>query len=1362
MSELNFGPNAMEVTPTAIPTESMECGENFRGHLGLSEARRARRALPLSFAQQQVWSYANLALRIPLCNTVLIVRRTGPIDQEVLEQTLSELLRRHESLRTTFATEDSALVQVINEHQIAELSATDLRGIPEPEREAEVRRIAEEQVRQPFDLAEGPMMRARLLQLCSDHYVLIVALHTIIADDRSKNVYARELSALYEAYSAGLPSPLPNLPMHYTDFANWQKTQFGDDVVEQQISYWHEQLAGIPAVLELPTDRPRPPAQTFRGTRESVLLPNSLRQALAKLSEREGVSLFVLLLAVFQTLLMRYTRQDDIVVGSTLPGREEVRTQGLIGPFATTVAIRTDMGGDPTFRELLGRVRDVASAAREHQNIPWERLVREVQPDRDASRHPLFQVLFSLEDFDSLPEPGWEIADLAVDTGTVKVDLQLQLHNRPDGLAAYFTYSTDLFDSVTCVRMAGHFQKLLEGIVANPDEHLSRLPLLTNAERQQILVEWNDTQTDYANNQCIHQLFEHQVGRVPDATAVVFENKHLTYRELNARANQLARYLQKLGVGPDMLVGICMERCLQMVVAILGILKAGGAYVPLDPSHPKERLQAILTDADSPVVLTLEDLAGRLPDHQSRVLCLDSNWPIIEQENGENPLTQVNPEHSAYAIFTSGSTGKPKGVLIPHKAIVNHMLWMCDAFKPQSSDRILQRTPYTFDASVWEFYLPIISGATLVIARPGGHIEPTYLTDLITREKVTIIQFVPSILRVFLEAEYVEKCSSLRLVFCGGEALTADLQALFYKRLDCELYNLYGPTECTIDSTFWKCRKQWDHPILPIGRPIANLQAYVLDRNLQPVPVCVVGELYIGGVGVGRGYLNRPELTRDRFISDPFTNEPGTRMYKTGDLARYLPTGDIEYLGRMDQQVKIHGLRIELGEIETALGEHPDILHNVVIAQETSSGERRLVAYLVLRSGGNVEIAELRSRLLQKLPDYMVPSAFVTVDTMPLTPNGKVDRRALPVPEQSNLADKETFASPRDKVEAWLVTIWESVLGVRPIGVRHNFFELGGHSLMAVRLMHRVEQVFGRNLPIATLLQAPTVEQLALILRQKEWSSPRSSLVAIQTGTKPPFFCVHGAGGAVIRFYDLARHLGPDQSVYGLQAQGLVRKDSFPTRVEDMAADYISEIRNVQPEGPYFLGGYSLGGIVALEMGQQLMAQGQPPSLIVLFDTFCPPYASGTLAEKWYVLLKLLQFPAAGTRAHVSRTAKVLARGVQRRLSDMRVPRGLKQVRRAYEEAAREYVPRVYPGRVILFRSGERPLTEFCDPHKGWSAYASQLEIHEIAGNHDDILLEPQVRSVAEQLKACLEQADAPDQVGQFTDSSSAGEARRI
>ncbi len=1104
---------------------------------------------------------------------------------------------------------------------------------------------------------------------------------------------------------------------------------------EDDLLYWRQKLAGIPAILELPTDRPRAPVQSLRAARESVLLPTSLKHSLEALSEREGVSLFVLLLAAFQIQLSRYARQDDIVVGVPIEGCDDVEEPDRRFGIA---AIRTDLSGsDLTFRQLLSRTSEAENSARQHANVPWERLVEAVQPDRDASHHPVFQTLFSLEE-SQLSSAQGQTWDPAADARVMGVDLCLDLRHEPEGFTAHFTYSTDLFDDATVARMGGHFQTLLEGIVVNPDQQIARLPLLTDAERHQLVVEWNGTEMEYARDRCVHQLFEAQAVRTPDAIAVVFGKESLTYGELDCRANQLAHHLIKLGAKPNGLVGICLERSLEMVVGLFAILKAGSAYVPLDPAYPRDRIAYMLENSEAPLLLTQAQLAPNLPTGTAKVVLIDADWPEIARQSQETPTLALDPENRAYVIYTSGSTGKPKGVEVLHRGVVNFLTTMAERPGLTSGDRLLGVTTLSFDIAGLEIYLPLTQAASLEIVSREVATDGKQLLAKLATSGATVMQATPATWRMLLEAGWA---GDPRLkILIGGEAVPQALASQLLQR-SASVWNVYGPTETTIWSTLSKL--QIGQSTVTIGRPIGNTEVFILDKFLQPVPIGVAGELHIGGDGLARGYLRRPDLTAEKFIAHPFNPDSDARLYKTGDLVRYLPNGNIEFLGRIDHQVKIRGFRIELGEIESVLRQHSGINETVVVAREDTPGDKRVVAYFVPANGAAPTAGELRSFLKEKLPEYMLPSVFVMLKSMPLTPNGKVDRRSLPAPVQAELAPQATFAAPRDSVESRLVQIWEAVLGVRPIGVKDNYFELGGHSLLAVKLMSRIAQAFGKTLPTATLLQAPTIEQLATILRQAESSSsmPWSCLVPIQTsGSKPPFFCIHGINGGVVRFHDLSRHLGSDQPFYALQAQGLDTRYPCHTRTEDMAALYLGEIRKIQPHGPYLVGGYSFGGAIAFEIAQQLAAQGEQDALVVLFDTNFPMSNGASSQSTFLTLLQFFRTPAAQMPRYIWRILTVPKRAVHRRLHVARLPRDAKKVRSACLQAEENYKPQPFSGRVILFRSTHKPLGQVVDPRAEWERYAARgLEICEVPGNHENILLEPQVRFVAQQLKTHLE-----------------------
>ncbi|MFN6515779.1 MAG: non-ribosomal peptide synthase/polyketide synthase [Nostoc sp. CreGUA01] len=1038
--------------------------------------------IPLSFAQQRLWFLDQFEPNTASYNIPFGLRLVGTLNVAALEQSLIEIIHRHEALRTNFVTVDGQAAQIIKTQPNWTVTVVDLQHLSTIEQEIAAQKLMQQQGIQPFDLVNEALFRATLVVLSSTEQLLLVCMHHIVSDGWSMDVFVQELQALYNGYSQGQSSPLLPLPIQYADFAIWQRQWLQGEVLQSQLSYWQERLANAPTFLPLPTDRPRPAVQTFNGANLEFALSVELTQQLTKLSQKQGCTFFMTLLAAYNTLLYRYTGQTDILVGTPIANRDRTELEGLIGFFVNTLVMRTEVLGDRTFNELLTHVRETALSAYAHQDLPFEMLVEALQPERDMSHTPLFQVMFVLNNapISEIQLTGLTVSELPIESSTAKFDLTLSMENAPTGLMGVWEYNTDLFSRSTIERMTGHFITLLSGIVVNPESKISQLPLLTQPEQHQLLFEWNDTQADYPQNKCIHQLFEEQVQRTPDAVAVVFENQQLTYHQLNTRANSLAHYLQSLGVKPDTLVGICVERSLLMVVGLLGILKAGGAYVPLDPEYPTERLSFMLEDAQVPILLTQEQLLEKLPQHQGQVVCLDTDWKLISQLSQDNPIAAVQDSNLAYVIYTSGSTGKPKGAMNTHLGICNRLLWMQQAYQLTAVDCILQKTPFSFDVSVWEFFWPLLTGARLVVAKPGGHKDSAYLVNLIVEQQVTTLHFVPSMLQAFIEEQSVKNCSSLKRVICSGEALPLELQERFFAQLDCQLHNLYGPTEAAIDVTFWQCQQKSNLKTVPIGRPIANTQIYILDSHLQSVPVGVAGELYIGGLGVARGYLNRPELTTERFIRNPFG---ANRLYKTGDLARYLPDGNIEYLGRIDNQVKIRGFRIELGEIEAALSQHSDVLTSCVIAREDNRGDKRLVGYVVPHQHTPTLGSKLRQFLKAKLPDYMVPNTFVVLESLPLTSNGKIDRRALPIPElDSTLLEK--YVAPRTPIEEMLAQIWVQVLKVDQVGIHNNFFELGGHSLLATQLVSRIRNIFKVELPLRELFARATVVELAQSIEQ--------------------------------------------------------------------------------------------------------------------------------------------------------------------------------------------------------------------------------------------------------------------------------------
>jgi len=1067
--------------------------------------------LPLSFSQESQWFLDQLNPNSYLYHINKAFRLRGSLNLRALEQTFDTIIARHEALRTTFVAVDGRPVQVINEPRAIDIPVIDLSDWPEAGRESEAQRRLDAEAKRPFDLARGPLVRATLLRLGEEEHLLLLSLHHIISDGWSNGLLLQEMITLYAGFAAGQASPLPELPIQYADYAVWQREWLQGKMLGQLFAYWKRKLAGAPAVLELPTDRPRPAVESFRGARQTILLPKSLSEALKGLSRHEGATLFMTLLAAFNALLARYCGQEDILVGSPIAGRTRVEAERLIGFFVNTLVLRTDLAGDPTFRELLMRVREMALGAYSHQDLPFEKLVEELQPERRLNSTPLFQVMFILQ---NTPKPRLEIPGLCLSLEQVSqekspVDLTLEVRETPDGLSCLFEYKTELFDASTITRMMEHYRSLLEGVVANPSEKVSALPLLTEAERRQLLVEWNATVADYSRDRCLHELIEAQVERTPDGLAVVCEEERLTYRELNGRANQLAHYLKTLGVGPEVLVGICVERSVEMVIGMLGILKAGGAYVPLDPAYPTQRLALMLEDADLPVLLTQRHLADELPEHKGKVVYLDQDWEQIAQSSIVNLPHTATPESPVYVIYTSGSTGRPKGVVIRHRSLVNYTEAAGEVYEIKSGDRALQFASISFDASAEEIYPCLTRGATLVLRTDAMLESVDAFLEHCRGWSITVLN-LPTAYWHQLVARLDERPqsfpASVRLVIIGGERALPERLALWQKLVGStvRLVNTYGPTEATVvatmcDLTHWTPADGALREV-PIGRPVRNAQAYVLDRHLQPVPVGVPGELFIGGDGLARGYLNRPELTQARFIPNPFSAEAGDYLYRTGDLVRYLVDGQIEFLGRVDQQVKVRGFRIELGEIEAALNQHPLVRESVVIAREDVPGDKRLVAYIVPAQKREELAGELRRFLKERLPDYMVPSAFVSLAALPLSPNKKVDHRLLPAPDSARPELEKSYVPPRNQTEEVLAGIWSAVLGLKQVGVEDNFFELGGHSLLATQMISRLRDAFDVRLPLRCLFETPTVAGLAQavghMLAQKVETEEIASLLA--------------------------------------------------------------------------------------------------------------------------------------------------------------------------------------------------------------------------------------------------------------------------
>ncbi len=1341
--------------------------KNAKGSAQHIERRKTSGPSPVSFAQEQLWFLNQLAPGSPVYNVVDVVRFNGPYNAAAIKKTLNELVRRHEVLRTVFFYGDARPLQNVLPGVELSFKEIDLSAFAAgEEQQREWKRVVKEEGRKPFDLSRAPLFRVAIVHLGPREHKLLLTIHHIIADEWSMELMHDEITQLYDAFSQGRPSPLAELPIQYADFAAWQREWLTGDALKRQESYWKKELAGAPTVLELPTDKPRLAAQSFNGAIESFKLPRDLSDQLKTLSREQQATLFMLLEAGFATLLHRYTGQEDILVGTPISGRTHSETEKLFGYFLNTVVLRAQFNDRMNFRALLQQVRERAVGAYAHPDLPFDRLVADLAPERDPSRSPVFQVMFVLHNPDGVSEVSQASGNRDLSTGTAKFDLTLVLSETPDGLEGMFEYNTDLFAGATIQRMCGHYARLLESITEDPEQSIAKLTMLPSAERAQVVTGWNQTAANFEGmDSCLHELFAEQAARTPEQTALVFEQKRMTYGELNRRANQLAHHLRGLGVGPEILVGLYMERSLEMIVGILGILKAGGAYVPMDPAYPKERIGYILEDSKAPIVVTQKSVVDELPSFTGKAICLDSDWPQIETQSGENPVSGAKSENLAYVLFTSGSTGRPKGVALEQRCAVSFVQWGKHVFTPAQLEGVLFATSVCFDLSVFEIFVTLAAGGKIIIAP-----DVLQLPNLPAKNEITLINTVPSAISELLRVGGVP--DSVKTVNLAGEPLSDSLAAEIYASTQVDgVYNLYGPTETTTYSTYTLVPRG---AAVTVGKPIANTQVYIVDSLRKPVPIGVPGELYIAGAGVARGYYGRADLTSERFVPDPFSGKPGARMYRTGDVCIWLADGDIRYVGRADHQVKLRGFRIELGEIEAAMEKHAAVRKAFAMVREDKPGMKRLVAYFeTKKDSAPAESAALRDQLKKVLPEYMVPTIFIPLERLPLTPNGKIDRKALPLPDDQPTAAAADSAAPRDAIEQMLCQIWAKVLNVKRIGLNDNFFDLGGHSLLAVRIVAEVEKLFGTRLPLATLLQAPTVAELAEILRKKNWTPRWSSLVPIRPGgSRPPLFLMHSHGGNVIEYYPLANQLDPDQPVYALQTRGLDGKIVKGLSMEEMAESYLEEIRSFQPEGPYYLGGFCLGGSLAMIAAQQLVEAGQEVALVIMIQTTHPDAIrfkpeTTRMQRLWYSASKRMDLEIenlsqrGGTYIvergrHLwnragARAAMLLDRVAEKENQDSaQLPMNyiLEVLGVEHERALHSFVPRPYGGDVLLFRTSKQLRGQNIDEILGWKGILTgHIEVCEIPGHQQNMLSMPNVvqlgKELTERLKAAHERHES-------------------
>jgi len=1435
----------------------------------------------LSFAQERLWFLDQLNPQSAVFNVPLTVRLSGPIDATVLERSINEIVRRHDALRTTFATVEGQPIPNVSSELNVELLTIDPASDAEPERETRALALLSEEAARPFDLTKGPLIRATLLRLDEHDHLFLVVMHHIVSDGWSLVLFFRELSAIYDAFARGEPSPLSELAIQYADYAVWQREWLNGEILQTQLAYWKGKLAGDLPVLDLPTDRPRPAVQTFRGAREWLVLSGDLASSIKTLGRREGVTLFITLLAAFKVLLWRYTGQEDVIVGSPIANRPQTETESIIGFFLNNLALRSDLSGNPGFREVLTRVRKTALEAYANQDVPFEKLIEVLKPERSLSRTPIFQVYFNLFNFaDDISLPGDEKAVSFVDAWAQsredlsKFDLTLYAGQQGRELKLALVYNTDLFDADTIKRMLTQFRALLEALVADPEKPISDLRTGdhdSSRSVESIRVRPTNTFSEFEQEeieQSITERFANQVAMFPRQIAVKTRNHEWTYQDLDRMVDGVARSIVGLVGAGEERIALLFEHDAPMIAGMLGALKAGKTYVPMDPHHPAGRLRQIVEHSEATTLLTNSKnlaLARKLASDSVQLINIDK----IEATASSITLPAIEPGRLAYILYTSGSTGQPKGVIQNHRNVLHYIRVYTNNLHLNAGDRLTLLSSYCFDAAVMDIYGALLNGATLcpIDIREDGLAG---LSERLIDEEITVYHSTPTVYRYFINTVNGKTdFRRVRLIVLGGEEVKQPDVELYKKHFsdDCILVNGLGPTEATVSlQNFIDKQTTVLSESVPVGFPVADSEVLLLNEAGQPSEI--FGEIAIKSAHVALGYWRNPEATAAAFSSGTGVRGPrrgspagvldppvshaqaaratnSVRIYRTGDMGRRLPDGSIKFEGRKDFQIKIRGFRVELGEIESALAQHEYVRESVVVAKENGAGDKRLIAYVVPREqasfttpspvGGGLgwgvsaskalspnpspngrggKAAELRNFLRLKLPEYMVPSLFVVLDGLPLTASGKVDRRALPAPIDSSDRPKLDFAGPVTPLQILLAGIWADLLDVREVGVHDNFFELGGHSLLAARLFAEIGKRCGKTLPLATLFEAPTVAQLADALEEDlkpEWSSlvainpietpspsgrglgrgpecpagaatplfpgpspngRRETAVASaritvrDTDSKPPFFCVHALGGNVLEYHDLARYLGKAQPFYGLQSAGLDGKHAPHTRVEDMAAHYIKEMRELQPAGPYFIGGRSLGGMIAFEMARQLRARGEGIGLLALLDTYPSGYAkllrdqntlparleravsrakahltnlnSLSLQSKASYLFAKLRFAPRKMKSQVWRRVYSSFANLGRPL-----PRALQDIKELNSLAVREYVPHVYEGHVTLFWASS-DLRASVDFVEGWRALAGGgIDVHEIPGTHLDIVKEPHVQELAKKLAGCLTKARA-------------------
>jgi amino acid adenylation domain-containing protein len=1301
--------------------------------------------LPATLSQQGQWFIDQLRNSEVASSISITLTAHKHLDREKLQRCLNTLVQRHEALRTTFTMRDGqTLMQVITPEMPIPIVSVHRNAQP----------ALSDALHRPFSLEHGPLLRASLQKKDYEEDEVQLIAHRIVCDEWSMHLLISELTALYEADSLDQSVTLPVVPFQFADFTSWQQEWMQSNAFTQHMAFWKEQLANAFESLDLPTDHPRraQPSNTNQsnsGATYQFTLSQTLSDAVKSRSNQEHITPFMLLLTSFSLFLQRYTGQDDLLIGTNSSDRTLPGSEGIVGDLSDTLVVHTNLAGNPTVKELLANVREWVLLAQDHQDVPFDSIVKTLQQEYKLEPHQLFQVFFTFTSHQFETMSGWEVTQVTTEDDTILHDIALELTEEPQGIVGTLKYRSDLFDEQTIANMVVHWQVLLAGMIAEPTALTSDLPMLTEAEQQRMLIEWNDTAATYPADRCIHEIIEEQAARTPDAVALSYEGTLMSYGELNKQANRLAHHLQQQGIGPDVLVGLCIERSIEFFIGMLGILKAGAAYVPTDPSYPADRLAFMFNDADVPVLLTVtsekEKLAQLLPNQDTPIFCIDSDLRDIDYSGDENVSSEVKPDNLAYMIYTSGSTGNPKGVLITHRSLVNSTYERCTYYPERVTSNLLD-VPMAFDGAIANTYWTLCQGGELVLPKVG-ELDIDYLTRLFVERKVSHLQGLPKVYSLFIDQENAqEKLASLRLALVAAEPCPVELIEKHYRLFpNVELYNEYGPTEGTVWSTVYNYPRQGLQSPSIIGRPISNVQIYILDALGRPVPVGVPGEIHIGGTGLARGYHNRPDLTDQRFIISTFQQGTSVRLYKTGDLARYKSDGSIEFLGRVDHQIKINGFRVELGEVENALKQRRELKEVLVVAREDVPGNKRLVAYLIATEQEQKPSAtSLRETLQERLPDYMIPSAFVYLDEFPLMPNGKTNLRALPAPAMEQGKEEGSFVAPSSITHYQLLNIWEELLNIKDIGIQDNFFTLGADSLLAARLVIRIEQVFGKKILLPTLLAKPTIEDLAKILDGNSYTA-RSLLTPIQTvGKKRPFFFLHGdATGGAFYCFALSQAMGKDQPFYALEPPyEYDEKQSLPT-IPHLAAMYLKVIREVQPEGPYSLGGYCNGALVAYEMAQQLHEVGQEVDYLGMIDPALAP--AMTTNQMMYRMVeqfgKVARLGDKGTvniflrLRHILRLARLKLRPSEEDLKDFstlaaedpgfkRLLPGIKTLQRdfvaIFSWISQKYIPSFYQGKLTFYWSEDLSMVK-----EAWLkkvGLSLEQENYDLPGTHRSIL----------------------------------------